>query len=68
MMLSLSEKPKRLTRADRVQKIAQVIREWEEARHLWDEMTGIKFAVCFRASPDEVAEAKAIVYGENGHA
>ena len=41
----IAEKPKRLTRDERVQKIAQVIREWEEARHLWDDMTRVKFTV-----------------------
>lgn len=60
----IDEKPKRLTRDERVQKIAQVIREWEEARHLWDDMTRVKFTVCIKAAPDELAEAKGIIYGE----
>ena len=64
MMPYLSERPKRLTRAERVQKIAHVLREFEDARRLWDDMTRIKFALCIKVPPDELADAKAIVYGE----
>lgn len=51
-----------LSRPERVQKIAQVLREFADARQLFDEMTKITFTLCIKAAPDELAEARAIVH------
>lgn len=67
MMRSLCENRKPLTRDERVQKIAQVLREFEDAQRLWDDMTRIKYAVCIKAPADEVADAKAIIQREQAN-
>ena len=49
-----------MTRDERVQHYARIIREFEDARLVWDNLRHITFTVCLHGAPDEVAEAKRI--------
>jgi len=47
-----------MTRAERVQKIAETIAAYEAARDRLDRMTRVKFQICFKIPPDELADAR----------
>jgi len=47
-----------MTRAERVRKIAETIAAYEAARTQLDRMTRVKFQICFKTPPDELADAR----------
>jgi len=47
-----------MTRAERVRKIAEPIADYETVRVRFDRMTRVKFQICFKVPPDELADAR----------